>query len=382
MGRAEEEDFGMDYMTSSDDEEFEVKPVVRHKVPQVIGIQGKQFSGKTFSALMLAAGLVKPGGKIGVIDTENGRLSQYADDPDVMRLIPQGLIGIELNPPYHPKRYVGAYKALLRAGADLAIVDSGSHAWEGEGGALDIKEKDRGWANAKKWSKRYKNTLIYSPIDVIICLRAAEKVRVEGEGKKQKYIPIGEHPICEKNLPYDLSVQFSVAGEIDGQPATHFATPKKWQKGLGWLFNTWQPQYLTPEIGRKIREWNDSGSALPAGDRIKKQAQAAAANGMDDYQEFFKSLSLADRKMLIESGAHEENKRMAKTADDEMNAAEDGDSESVITDRWAAMQAAHGERFTATLHEFGFKSVDAIPLENRQTVYDALVARLGDVVAA
>ena len=89
-------------------EQFAVRPAKRHAVPIIMSIDGVQFSGKTYGALMLASGLIKPGGKIGFIDTENGRGEMYADDPDVMKVIPQGYQYLQLHPPFHPDRYVAA----------------------------------------------------------------------------------------------------------------------------------------------------------------------------------------------------------------------------------------------------------------------------------
>ena len=141
-----------------DNEQFEIKPAIRHAVPQIMSIYGVTFSGKTFGALMVAAGLVEPGELIGMIDTENARGVMYADDPDVRRAIPKEswvngapYVTIELHPPFHPKRYIMANRALERHGCRVIITDSGSHAWEGEGGGLDMKESDKGWKNGLRW---------------------------------------------------------------------------------------------------------------------------------------------------------------------------------------------------------------------------------------
>lgn len=295
-------------------EVFEIRPAVRHRVPQIMSVYGVTFSGKTYGALMLAAGLVEPGGKIGFIDTENGRGCMYADDAEVQRVIPQGYVTIELHPPFHPKRYIAANRALQEAGCSLIITDSGSHGWEGEGGCLDIKERDRGWNNAKLWNKRFSSALRYSPAHQIVCLRAQEKTKIVGTGSNQQYIPLGIMPICEKSFPFDLGLSFSVEGEVDGKPATHLATPVKWPKAMNPLFNDWKPQLLTPDIGRRIREWNDSAAAESPVDRLKKKARAVAAEGKKAYAEFFAGLKPAAQKALTDS-IHEELKFDAEQAD-------------------------------------------------------------------
>jgi hypothetical protein len=346
--------------SDSGPEVFEMKKAVRHRVPMLVGVYGVQFSGKTFGAFMLAAGL-KPGGKIGFIDTENGRGSAYADDPDIMAVIPQGFTVIEIHPPFHPKRYIDAIRQFQAAGFDLVIVDSASHAWEGEGGAQDMKEKEKGWKGPKLWSKRMKNALVYSSMDIIVCLRAQEKTKILGSGPSQQYIPLGVLPICEKSLPFDLAVSIRVEGSIDGKPATHLATPDKWQKGLSGLFSTWQPQLLTPDVGRRIREWNETGATLPAGETIKKQARQAAELGSKEYATFYGSLTAPQKKIIFDS-THAENKQVAANADAEAAAGIREDIETVRDEFTPA-------RFRELI---GFDRVADIPIADLPDALDRL----------
>ena len=65
------------------------------------------------------------GGPIAVIDTEHGSASKYADlfDFDVA----------EMHAPYHPDKYLRAIKEAADAGYKVIILDSMSHAWNGDG---------------------------------------------------------------------------------------------------------------------------------------------------------------------------------------------------------------------------------------------------------
>ena len=69
-----------------------------------LAICGVSGSGKTTAALQIARGL---GGKIAMIDTENGSSSLYSDkfDFDVL----------ELEAPYTPERYIEAIEAAEKA---------------------------------------------------------------------------------------------------------------------------------------------------------------------------------------------------------------------------------------------------------------------------
>ena len=82
---------------------------------------GPAGSGKTFSALRIASGMVqKSGGTIALIDTERGSASLYADKFafDVLEL---------------PKPTIAActeaIQAAGKAGYEVLIIDSLSHAW-------------------------------------------------------------------------------------------------------------------------------------------------------------------------------------------------------------------------------------------------------------
>src|SRR3990172_8628166 len=104
-------------------------PATKEKSKARIALIGPSGSGKTYTALSLAAGL---GSAIGLIDTENGSASKYADDFKFSTL--------SLTE-FSPATYVEAIKAAEQAGFDVLIIDSLSHAWMGRGGALEMVER-------------------------------------------------------------------------------------------------------------------------------------------------------------------------------------------------------------------------------------------------
>ena len=64
-------------------------------------IYSESGGGKTYSALLLARGLVGPTGRIAMIDTENRRGELYADDPKI-----GGYDVQQLGEPFSPQRYI------------------------------------------------------------------------------------------------------------------------------------------------------------------------------------------------------------------------------------------------------------------------------------
>src|SRR3990167_11037944 len=104
---------------------IKIQKAKRFKTKLRLGLAGPAGSGKTMSALKLARGLVGEKGKIILIDTENGSGNLYAD------LFDYDIITIAGN--YAPKYYTEAIEASEKAGYDVIIIDSLTHAWTGIG---------------------------------------------------------------------------------------------------------------------------------------------------------------------------------------------------------------------------------------------------------
>src|SRR5690606_421502 len=62
------------------------------------------------------------------------------------------------------------------------------------------------WNKAKAEHKRFMNAMLQSPLHIIACMRAAEKVKMVKRGDKTEYEPLGVLPIQEKNFAFELTV--------------------------------------------------------------------------------------------------------------------------------------------------------------------------------
>src|SRR5262249_24316812 len=141
---------------------------------------GVEKSGKTHAALELATALVGLSGKIGVISSERGASSLLA------RKFPHQLIDLSTdegnNPvrnPFSAKRYEEALITFIHAGYQAIIVDSLSHLWEGEGGILEVVQKNggefqEGWKAGSPLYQKFLNTLLSVPAHLIVTLRAKD----------------------------------------------------------------------------------------------------------------------------------------------------------------------------------------------------------------
>ena len=87
-----------------------------------MAIQGCAGSGKTYSSLLLAFGLIKDWSKIVVIDSENNSADLYA------HLGNYNVLSLQNN--YSPENYIEAIEICEKAGMEVIIIDSISHCWD------------------------------------------------------------------------------------------------------------------------------------------------------------------------------------------------------------------------------------------------------------
>ena len=154
---------------------FEIKKATRQGIIPLVGLYSESGCGKTMSALLLARGLAGASGKIVMIDTESRRGSLYAD------VIPGGYEVLDLDQPFTPSRYIEAVEAAEKAGAQIIVVDSMSHEWEGIGGVCDSagdNETRSGKAGLHNWKTpklehaKMVQRLLRSPVPMVCCIRA------------------------------------------------------------------------------------------------------------------------------------------------------------------------------------------------------------------
>lgn len=230
------------------------KKAERKKAFLKIGITGVSGSGKTYSALLLAQGL---GGKIAMIDTENGSGELYSNlcDYDVA----------PMEAPFTPQKYVEYIKAAEEAGYNVLIIDSLSHAWSGEGGVLEMVDKVSAasrsgnsfsaWKDITPAQNKMVNAILQSKMDIIVCMRSKQAYEiVENDRGKKAPVKIGLAPVQREGLEYEFTVMFDIAVE------KHIATTSKDRTGLFASFC----DVITPEVGRQIREWSESGATFVA----------------------------------------------------------------------------------------------------------------------
>lgn len=347
-----------------DGDQFVVRKAARRACPQIIAIAGPTGSGKTYSALLVAAGLAGPNGKVGFVDTENGRGATYADDPGIMKALPGGYLIVDVPSPWTPERYISGISAIEQAGCNVCVIDSGSHEWEGEGGCSDIAEKDKGrWNNAKRRHKKFMSRLLYSNMHIIVCLRAREKSKIvpKTATTKEEVISLGVLPICEKNFMYEMLLSLQIDNDHD-----HIARPIKIPGLLRPIFST--PHVLTVADGEAIARWNNTGAAFDEDGRLAQRARAAAESGMAEYEAFWKSITAQQRKAIQDH--HAELKRIAESAD---AAARAGDIEELE----GFLDALGADQFYGVLGRLGVAKIDEATAVQRARAIEEMRGLVG-----
>ena len=174
-----------------------------------MSLDGPAGSGKTFTALRFAHALTaKFGGKIAVIDTERGSASKYiGESPDG---IPWQFDVMELTN-FSPERYTDAIRAAGSYGYSVLVVDSLSHAWEGAGGALEMKQKAgeswSAWRNVTPIHNRMIDAILQSPCHIITTMRSRMEYVQETDGMGKTVIRrVGMAPVQRPGMEYEFDV--------------------------------------------------------------------------------------------------------------------------------------------------------------------------------
>ncbi len=249
-----------------------------------IGLSAPSGAGKTYSALLMAYGMCGDWEKVAVIDTENGSAELYSHLG--------GFSVCPIAPPFTPKKYIAAINEAVSAGFEVLIIDSLSHAWSGEGGLLEMKDRATkasnsgnsftAWRDVTPEHNRLVDAILQSDIDVILTLRAKSDYVITDDNGKKSIKKVGLAPIFRDGLEYELTVFFDLSQE-------HIATASKDRTELFDGLN-FKP---TAETGKQLSEWRNGGAAVTQKIRTKfdiiKEIISDSEFVMDDVNDFIVS---------------------------------------------------------------------------------------------
>jgi hypothetical protein len=243
------------------------------------------------SALRLATGIQRvSGGDIFCIDTESRRALHYADKFTFRH--------VEFVAPFGPLDYLAAVEHCTKQGAKVVIIDSASHIWEGPGGVLEMhadgvqrmsggdpgkaeRVKMLAWAAPKAAMRRFLNSILQLDINLIFCLRAKEKLKIEA-GKQP--VEMGFQAICGDELVYELTVKCLLYPQSNGVPTWSSDYPgERLMMKLPEQFKAILPpgKQLDEAAGQSLAQWAAGGAPKPA----KPSAVNHVARSPEDEEE-------------------------------------------------------------------------------------------------
>ncbi len=261
---------------------FIIKRATREAMKVYLGVAGPSSSGKTYTALRLGTGIqTVVGGALGLIDTENSRALMYADDFK-FEYIP-------FDPPFNALSYFDALKFAASKGVKTLIVDSMSHEHEGEGGHLwmheaeltriagdDWKKRDRvkflAWAKPAAERRELLLALQRSPMNLILCFRAKDKLALVKKDGKTEPVSIGWQPIAGPEYVFDMTALVVLPPRSGGVPDWQ-AEAAKVAKGWGPLFIQGKP--LDEATGERLARYATGEKVKPVGQEIAPLTQDA-----------------------------------------------------------------------------------------------------------
>lgn len=197
------------------------RKAVREKLKARVAFIGPAGSGKTWSSLVLALSL---GERVAVLDSEHGSARKYAGRVDEASGLTLDFDTDELDS-FSPEAYLAKIEEAERAGYDVLVIDSLTHAWSGKGGALEIvdriaarsqsKNTFAAWREVTPMHNALVDKLCGCKLHLIVTMRVkTEYILEETERNGRRTTQprkIGMAPIQRDGLEYE----FDLVGDLD-----------------------------------------------------------------------------------------------------------------------------------------------------------------------
>jgi hypothetical protein len=206
--------------------------------------------------------------------------------------------------------------AAVDAGYKAIVVDSASHEHAGDGGLLDWQEQElsrmagddwkkreackmAAWIKPKMAHKQMVQKLLQVRAHLVLCFRAEEKVKMdtrhdEKTGRdKTVIVPMGWQPICEKNLPYELTCSLLLTTDAPGIPK-----PLKLQEQHRAIFPDGKP--IDEAAGTRLAAWAVGGVEKSKAVAESEMTKAQKTAIVKAAQQSFESMSTDEIVQVVE----------------------------------------------------------------------------------
>ena len=231
------------------------------------------------SALLLAKGLINGDfSKVAIIDTENGSADLYAHLGDYNVL--------SLKPPFSPEKYIEAIDVCLDGKMEVIIIDSISHEWDF---LIEYHSSLPGnsfanWGKITPRQNAFINKILQSDAHFITTMRTKQDYVLNNKNGKMVPEKVGLKAVQRDGVDYEMTIVF----DID---IKHFAKASKDRTGL---FMDKPEFVITEGVGRKIKDWCNSGTNL---EEVKEQIKECKS--LEQLRELY-SKDTTDKETLKE----------------------------------------------------------------------------------
>lgn len=239
---------------------FNVKQAKRELIWSKVAMLGASGSGKTYSALRLATGMLSRmkekklpvgNGRILLINTEGSRGLYYANEfnYDVIHTdesFPQGA--------HNPENYVEVLLWAEKEQYPICVIDSSSAEWEGKGGCLELHQMAGGtfqsWGKVTPRHDKFIQAIANTKMHVIATMRGKDQYEIE-KGDKLNVKKLGVGARQRDGFEYEFTSTFSLD--------TAFAQS---QKDNTHIFENKGRFRMSEADGEALIDWANSGEGF------------------------------------------------------------------------------------------------------------------------
>lgn len=291
---------------------LQLKKAERKKTKLKLGISAPSGGGKTLGSLLIAYGMMKEKypnaseeeiwGKIAIIDSENGSGELYVDLEKAGTRIGQ-YGAISLAPPFTPEKYIEGILLCHKEGIEVAIIDSASHLWAGQGGLLEMQNnvaKRTGnsytaWRELTPMHNKFIDTMLQTDLHIIATMRSkTDYVQEKDANGKTTIRKVGLNPIQRDGMEYE----FTAFLDLD---AEHMAFGSKDRTGIV------DQQYfkITSQTGRDFMKWLESGvdASKPAQIIAESKTEVVETKPVDDLKSIITEINKVATSLTCEKTA-------------------------------------------------------------------------------
>tara|TARA_R110002049_G_scaffold306078_1_gene503951 strand:+ start:8739 stop:9629 length:891 start_codon:yes stop_codon:yes gene_type:complete len=271
---------------------MEIRISERKKAKIKLALQGSAGSGKTYSSLLIAKGLIEGDlTKTAIIDTENRSADLYAHLGNYNV--------VSMDPPYSPERYIEAIELCEKAGMEVIIIDSISHCWDY---LLDVHSNMLGnsftnWGKVTPRQNSFVNKILRSNAHIISTMRVKQDYVLNQKNGKMVPEKVGLKAIQRNDLDYEFTIVF----DID---SAHNSKASKDRTGL---FIDKPEFVINTGTGKKIIQWCNQGSGIVE-KRVEEEIEACESiEGLRHVYSKYPQIQEAIKPLILQKKEYLEN---------------------------------------------------------------------------